>query len=440
MKTTTITCETEGASIYYTLDGTDPTSGSTLYTGDIAINESCTLKAIAIKDNDLSNIATATYIFTLPLTTIAQIKQETNNSSVFVRLTDAQVVFVSGNDIYVRDATGAIDFYQSGITELANGDIFDATIEATYTLFKGMPELKSFTTKEITKKGNGVIVAKVLSATDAIEDNICDLVKFTSVQLTESNNKYYIDNTDIQLYDKFGAEYTVETGKDADISGVVIPFGNDEPYTYQICPRMSEDIVYLDNSVEVAVGSLGMSTFSCDQALDFTAVDAIYAYIATLDTDGTTINFNRIRKVPANTGLLLRNSSGEKAAVAEINVPILSGDAESVTSNALVAVAETISQLPSENSDNSKNYILFNGTQGIGFYLANNQTVAAGKAYLKVPAGMRAYLNFDGEETAIECLAEVQQLSGQVFDLQGRRVAQPTKGIYIVNGKKVIIK
>ena len=59
-KSVTITAE-DGASIYYTLDGSTPTSESTAYSSDISITESCTLKAIAVKDGVSSNVADATY-------------------------------------------------------------------------------------------------------------------------------------------------------------------------------------------------------------------------------------------------------------------------------------------------------------------------------------------------------------------------------------------
>lgn len=60
-----ISCATTGASIYYTVDGTEPTAGSTLYEGTITLTESCTLNAIAVKDGfTASEVATATFTIT----------------------------------------------------------------------------------------------------------------------------------------------------------------------------------------------------------------------------------------------------------------------------------------------------------------------------------------------------------------------------------------
>lgn len=62
----TLACTTEGAAIHYTIDGTEPTAESTLYTEPIVINEATTVKAIAVKDGmEASSVVTAEYtIFT----------------------------------------------------------------------------------------------------------------------------------------------------------------------------------------------------------------------------------------------------------------------------------------------------------------------------------------------------------------------------------------
>ncbi len=60
-QTVTISCETEGATIYYTLDGTTPTASCTAYSEALTISETTTIKAIAVKDGEESEVATAKY-------------------------------------------------------------------------------------------------------------------------------------------------------------------------------------------------------------------------------------------------------------------------------------------------------------------------------------------------------------------------------------------
>ena len=62
----TITCETEDAVIYYTTDGTEPTTESTQYTGPFTLSETCTVKAIGVKGDDISEVGSARYVFHIP--------------------------------------------------------------------------------------------------------------------------------------------------------------------------------------------------------------------------------------------------------------------------------------------------------------------------------------------------------------------------------------
>lgn len=94
----------------------------------------------------------------------------------------------------------------------------------------------------------------------------------------------------------------------------------------------------------------------------------------------------------------------------------------------------------------SNAYVLQNGGDGLGFYKvgATDITVPAYRAYL-VAQGEAHVLTIDfgnGDVTSIREIANSQKplANSQYYDLQGRKVAQPTKGLYIVNGKKLIIK
>ena len=92
-------------------------------------------------------------------------------------------------------------------------------------------------------------------------------------------------------------------------------------------------------------------------------------------------------------------------------------------------------------------YVLMNdATNGLGFYQTTTTsfTVGANAAYLPANfdgSGARFFSLFDDDATGIQNLTPaLSEGEGVVYNLRGQRVAQPTKGLYIVNGKKVIIK
>jgi hypothetical protein len=94
-------------------------------------------------------------------------------------------------------------------------------------------------------------------------------------------------------------------------------------------------------------------------------------------------------------------------------------------------------------TDGTTNYVLTVMNEVAGFYRKNAAfNVYNNKAYLNVPASMKAirirFENNDGTTDIIEVPTEVLNGNGGIYDLSGRRVEKATKGVYIVNGKKVI--
>jgi hypothetical protein len=102
-------------------------------------------------------------------------------------------------------------------------------------------------------------------------------------------------------------------------------------------------------------------------------------------------------------------------------------------------VAGNSGEVKTEDGDYT-NYIL-NNAKGIGFYYANGMTVAREHAYLHVNGGSTARLQivFEGDATAI---SEVKSTANgeAVYNLSGQRVNSPKKGLYIIGGKKAILK
>ena len=187
------------------------------------------------------------------------------------------------------------------------------------------------------------------------------------------------------------------------------------------------------------VDNLG-HTFSSTLPLDFTDTN-IRAYIAKY-TSGNKVSLHRVYKVPANTGLLIFSDS----ELTNLSIPTTTAATEDVTDNVLVAQSTTGNI--AQTTDTKTNYVLgmVSGTPTF-LKVPEKVEVPAGKAYLSInyvaaaEHGSRLNIVFEDEATGIEAMHNAQcTMHNEMYDLQGRRVAQPSKGLYIVNGKKVVIK
>jgi len=191
--------------------------------------------------------------------------------------------------------------------------------------------------------------------------------------------------------------------------------------------------------VPVTISSLDYATFASDYDLDFNSLSStLKAYKATVS--GSTITFKAVTTVPAREGVLLKSVTGLDADQT-FDIPVTSGVAAwAADDNAFVRGANVA--VPTTTDSDNHNYVLSTKGGVLGFYKASDKVVPSSKAYLQTTiAAARIAINFDDETTGIENLTPtLSQGEGAIYDLQGRKVAQPTKGLYIVNGKKVIIK
>ena len=190
-------------------------------------------------------------------------------------------------------------------------------------------------------------------------------------------------------------------------------------------------------SVSATVTAAGYATYVPSYDLDFSAT-SIEAYKVKVNEKGKA-TLTKVDNVPVGTPVLLYKDGG-----ATENIPVMTG-AAAVTDNDLVAgTGAAVATTDGEYT----NMILNNVGGNIGFYFAAGQTVAANRAYLHFAtslapeASSRMVMVFGEETTGISDTTRLNNKEEitNIYNLSGQRVAQPTKGLYIVNGKKVIIK
>ena len=186
--------------------------------------------------------------------------------------------------------------------------------------------------------------------------------------------------------------------------------------------------------VPVTISSTsGFATLFSNCALDFSGLGSeLKAYTATVSEN--TVTLTEVNDIPANTGVVL------KGTVKTHNVPVAAS-----SSTAKGDLMGNTSAATAYNAyDGYDLYMLaLNGEGKAQFTKVTGGSIAAGKAFLKLSSGADAReLNVvfaDDEPTAIETV-KVEKANNEYFNLAGQRVAQPTKGLYIVNGKKVVVK
>lgn len=204
-------------------------------------------------------------------------------------------------------------------------------------------------------------------------------------------------------------------------------------YTTGDKTNQSADIDYIyvtrtgDATIPVEIKTTG-TTFSSAYAIDCDNLPSgVTAYKVTKMTASQVTAVEVSGKVAANTGLILKATAADN-----YNIPV-AATGEAVDGNLLKA-AVTATPVAADES-----YGLKDGK----FHKLNAGTIPANKAYLPATAVSAPELTivFGGEATGISEIKTMRNAENEIFfDLQGRKVAQPAKGLYIQNGRKVILK
>jgi hypothetical protein len=192
-------------------------------------------------------------------------------------------------------------------------------------------------------------------------------------------------------------------GTDASVYPVAIKFYTEMPETFTI-------------------SEAGYATYVTESDVAAPVADGVEAFIVSA-VNSTWVALQAVNNIPAGTPIILKGKAGT------YTFDPMEGEADNVGANLLQASDGTV----------TSGYVLANKGE-VGFYPVAT-TIPAGKAYLPATAGeAKNFLALDGDATAISNI-EAASAQTTIYNVAGQRVQNIEKGgLYIVNGKKMIVK
>lgn len=236
----TLSTKTADAKIYYTIDGTEPTTSSTLYTDPIVIDKDMTIKTFAVA-NGLVNSDISTLAYTiLSSKTIAEVRALPINATAQTSgIVTAVFAGATNTTVYIQDATAGIVLYGPNLA-LEVGD--EVKVNGSLTEYQSLLEL-NVTKDDITVVGKqDVPTASLVSADQLQEDKEGMLVslKNVTIESVSSGNFTAKDEkgTSFVIRPQDSSLLTVGTTYES-ITGVLGSFKG----VYQLIPRNAGDLV-----------------------------------------------------------------------------------------------------------------------------------------------------------------------------------------------------
>ena len=222
------------------------------------------------------------------------------------------------------------------------------------------------------------------------------------------------------------------------------PFKNNSAYlTVHVVPNYLDTFTKLetcnapkfDSNFSITLGK-EWTTFSSAYNLDFSSVEGLTAYTAKYDKANDAVALTQVKRVKAHTGLILKGEAGNT-----YTLPILASNEAKLDAvdNQLIGCVDAL-----WSTGRDKDYFLYNGE----FVKSKNDGwVLPGKSYLYIdggrvnqsPSPLRVYV--DNTATAIDGITNNPVVKDEAYyNLQGVKVQRPQHGVFIHNGKKVVLK
>ena len=226
-----------------------------------------------------------------------------------------------------------------------------------------------------------------------------------------------------------------------------VPYGAKDAYASTNGWSEFTNIVELEKpitEVTVTIDQYGCATYCSPFALDFSNVEGLKAYSAIgFNSSTQVVTLATVMTTPAGAGIFVKGEPGEYI------VPVI----EQCNDHTLNLLVGTLAQTTVDSTSGEMSNYMFtfddNSNAPMFCQFEDNTTFAAGKAYLKIPTAWlpliaQKSLNIHFEESEMTEIKEVKTESEETnciyYDLNGRKVVTPKKGLYIINGKKVFIK
>jgi|GEM_PF-2170865 len=416
----------------------------------------------SLRLRDVSNLPTHSYTATakcgdtvLDTWTVSEIEEESkyNVYAKYIIEKDSKY-YVLNDDNFTSTSTGSFGYAQTMGTE-------DASFEISYEEYNGENEIVYFIEAEDLNSNtnptentdrSGGKNAYITGSKKASIGNFG--IGTYSIEVGYVNDRNVLlrnsgsDNTTNTILTFTGGsmgssqEFTLKAATDLYLTGYTTTQGKlnqSGSFDYVLIKKISDDV-----TESISTAKEYVTYCNADGALDFSSTSSIKAYTASVNDNGDAITLTLCDVVPANTGVVLYTESGN----ATESVPYTSTEA-SVSNNELIGVTEAttvyqdkivVGETETSNTSGT-NYVLQDGT----FYLANSNgnTLKAGKAYLQ--SSKASTSSAKGLPFVFEGATGINEVSsaaknGKMYNLQGVEVNAPAQGLYIMNGKKVIVK